>query len=288
MNGGTLRITEDFTLNRTVLLAGISGNTVFVGPRPPVGSLFMIRYGCLLPRTLHNALVAGRCVSCDRHVQGSLRVMPGCFIDRIRLTDQALPAGWTREKNFRVSLWHDGLPSRWQDGVIALAAENAESAAPLVVPFRGDTVAVFGEADDRGAGFIARVDGVPLRPDRGGHWDFSTRQFGYSKGQLFVWRILATDLEPGNHTLEIEPVFAPEEPDSQLRIESICAAERRALKEGDPSIAESAGSRSTMLYQYTRGAGACRASFSRRACSACRPGRPRGRSQVADRRRSGT
>jgi lysophospholipase L1-like esterase len=154
-------------------------------------------------------------------------------IDRIRLTDQALPAGWTREKNFRVALWHDGLPSRWQDGVIALAAENAESAAPLVVPFRGDTVAVFGEADDRGAGFIARVDGVPLRPDRGGHWDFSTRQFGYSKGQLFVWRILATDLEPGNHTLEIEPVFAPEEPDSQLRIESICAAERRALKEGD-------------------------------------------------------
>jgi len=33
-----------------------------------------------LPQKLDNALVAGRCVSTDRYVLGSLRVMPGCFI----------------------------------------------------------------------------------------------------------------------------------------------------------------------------------------------------------------
>jgi hypothetical protein len=43
---------------------------------------------------------------------------------------------------------------------------------------------------------------------------------------------LATDLEPGYHILEIELTFAPDEPDSQLRIENICAAERQASKEG--------------------------------------------------------
>ncbi len=34
----------------------------------------------LTPKGLDNVLVAGRCVSTDQLVQGSLRVMPGCFI----------------------------------------------------------------------------------------------------------------------------------------------------------------------------------------------------------------
>jgi hypothetical protein len=38
---------------------------------------------------------------------------------------------------------------------------------------------------------------------------------------------LATDLEPGYHILEIELTFAPDKPDSQFRVESVCAAERR-------------------------------------------------------------
>jgi hypothetical protein len=44
------------------------------------GESYGIPYRCLTPRGLANVLVAGRCVSTDRSMQGSLRVMPGCFI----------------------------------------------------------------------------------------------------------------------------------------------------------------------------------------------------------------
>jgi hypothetical protein len=44
------------------------------------GESYGIPYRCLTPRTLSNVLVAGRCLSADRAVQGSLRVMPGCYI----------------------------------------------------------------------------------------------------------------------------------------------------------------------------------------------------------------
>jgi len=38
-----------------------------------------IPYRCLTPRGLRNLLVAGRCISTDRAVQGSTRVMPNCL-----------------------------------------------------------------------------------------------------------------------------------------------------------------------------------------------------------------
>ena len=38
-----------------------------------------IPYRCLTPRGLRNVLVAGRSISCDRSVQGSVRVMPVCL-----------------------------------------------------------------------------------------------------------------------------------------------------------------------------------------------------------------
>lgn len=38
-----------------------------------------IPYRCLLPRGVTNLLVAGRCISTDRAVQGSTRVMPNCL-----------------------------------------------------------------------------------------------------------------------------------------------------------------------------------------------------------------
>jgi hypothetical protein len=44
------------------------------------GESYGIPYRILTPRGLDNALVAGRCVSADRMVHGSIRVMPGCFI----------------------------------------------------------------------------------------------------------------------------------------------------------------------------------------------------------------
>jgi hypothetical protein len=38
-----------------------------------------IPYRCLTPRDLRNVLVAGRSVSCQQVVQGSVRIMPGCL-----------------------------------------------------------------------------------------------------------------------------------------------------------------------------------------------------------------
>jgi hypothetical protein len=39
-----------------------------------------IPYRCLTPKGIRNLLVAGRAVSCDRSVQGSVRVMPVCLV----------------------------------------------------------------------------------------------------------------------------------------------------------------------------------------------------------------
>ncbi len=44
------------------------------------GENYGIPYRCLTPRGLHNVFVTGRCISADRAMQGSVRVMPGCFI----------------------------------------------------------------------------------------------------------------------------------------------------------------------------------------------------------------
>jgi hypothetical protein len=44
------------------------------------GESYGIPYRTLLPRGLDNVLIAGRCISTDRFLQGSLRVMPGCYI----------------------------------------------------------------------------------------------------------------------------------------------------------------------------------------------------------------
>jgi hypothetical protein len=44
------------------------------------GESYGVPYRVLLPNGLSNVLVAGRCVSSDRYIQSSIRVMPGCFI----------------------------------------------------------------------------------------------------------------------------------------------------------------------------------------------------------------
>lgn len=44
------------------------------------GESYGIPYRTLTPKGLKNVLVAGRCVSTDRQVQASIRVMPGCYI----------------------------------------------------------------------------------------------------------------------------------------------------------------------------------------------------------------
>lgn len=44
------------------------------------GENYGIPYRCLTPQTLQNVFVAGRCISTDRPMQASVRVMPCCFI----------------------------------------------------------------------------------------------------------------------------------------------------------------------------------------------------------------
>jgi hypothetical protein len=44
------------------------------------GQSYGIPYRILTPRTLKNVMVAGRCVSGERMLMGSLRVMGGCYI----------------------------------------------------------------------------------------------------------------------------------------------------------------------------------------------------------------
>jgi len=44
------------------------------------GENYGIPYRTLTPKGLLNVLVAGRCISTDRSMQGSIRVMPGCYI----------------------------------------------------------------------------------------------------------------------------------------------------------------------------------------------------------------
>jgi hypothetical protein len=44
------------------------------------GENYGIPYRCLVPEGLKNVLVAGRCISTDRYMQSSTRVMPCCYI----------------------------------------------------------------------------------------------------------------------------------------------------------------------------------------------------------------
>ncbi len=52
----------------------------FTTMRLGAGESYGIPYRVLTPKGLKNVLVAGRCVSTDRSMQASLRVMPGCYI----------------------------------------------------------------------------------------------------------------------------------------------------------------------------------------------------------------
>ena len=44
------------------------------------GESYGIPYRCLIPKNVSNVLIGGRCLSADRYIQGSARVMSGCFI----------------------------------------------------------------------------------------------------------------------------------------------------------------------------------------------------------------
>jgi hypothetical protein len=77
---GRYAYTIDIHASRPNDKPGDSATSPFHTLRYKKGESYGIPYRILTPRTLHNALVAGRCVSVDRSVHGSIRVMPGCFI----------------------------------------------------------------------------------------------------------------------------------------------------------------------------------------------------------------
>ena len=52
----------------------------FARLRYQAGESYGIPYRVLTPRGLDNVLVAGRCISADRFIMSSIRVMPGCYI----------------------------------------------------------------------------------------------------------------------------------------------------------------------------------------------------------------
>lgn len=56
------------------------GAALFDSLRYKPGESYGVPYRCLLPIGLENVLVAGRCISVDRCVQGSIRVQPGCYL----------------------------------------------------------------------------------------------------------------------------------------------------------------------------------------------------------------
>lgn len=53
---------------------------LFTNLRYKGGESYGIPYRSLIPQKLINVLVAGRCISADRYMQSSLRVMPCCFL----------------------------------------------------------------------------------------------------------------------------------------------------------------------------------------------------------------
>jgi len=53
-------------------------DTARYAPLKP-GETHGIPYRCLTPRGVRNLLVAGRCISCERAVQGAVRIMPVCL-----------------------------------------------------------------------------------------------------------------------------------------------------------------------------------------------------------------
>ncbi|MFM2091153.1 MAG: hypothetical protein RLZZ127_1642 [Planctomycetota bacterium] len=55
-------------------------NTAGIDNHLPDGESHGIPYRCLLPRGLRNLLVAGRCISTEREVNGSVRIMPACLV----------------------------------------------------------------------------------------------------------------------------------------------------------------------------------------------------------------
>ncbi|WP_269523262.1 SGNH/GDSL hydrolase family protein [Coraliomargarita parva] len=148
---------------------------------------------------------------------------------RALLKDHPLPDGWEIKKTWRTALWFDGQASRWM-GDVATASKENESAA-LDFEFKGSLVGFFGERDSIAPDVKIWIDGELVLPPNAKKdqttWHMASDRFAPVKkgsGRLFIWNLIADDLEDGPHTLKIEPVWDGADDSAELRIESICYA----------------------------------------------------------------
>lgn len=133
-----------------------------------------------------------------------------------------IPAGWKRQKNYRTSLWFDGLSSRWMTDTLVADIKDRKTVKPLEVEFQGTLVGIFGEMDADAVPFRVWIDGKPVLNNGSEYWEKNTARFGGSR--LFFWQVFKHDLAPGSHTLKIQPLFLNSDKKGDLRIESICSA----------------------------------------------------------------
>jgi len=154
---------------------------------------------------------------------------------RMPLVDlPAAPKGWTRSKTYRTGMWYDGMSSRWMGDVLLCDIKTKADVEPLKVEFSGTFVGLLGEGDADGLPFKVMIDGAPVlyhpNPKVPPKAEWPSNPSPRPEGaitvgvtRLFIWRELATDLKPGKHQLEIDPIFPEASVKGQLRIESVCA-----------------------------------------------------------------
>jgi hypothetical protein len=147
-----------------------------------------------------------------------------------------LPRGWSVARTLRVAAYHDALMSRWLDDEVRAANwrtvtgpdgapwKEAAGVAPLQFGFRARTVMLYGTKTLESCPYRVRIDGRPVPtppPDSAPVFEANSSRFG---GNTHLSPLVVTGLDAAvEHTLEIEPLFAPGRR-QELRLESVCLA----------------------------------------------------------------
>jgi hypothetical protein len=147
--------------------------------------------------------------------------------DRLVLPRGPLPEGWRTGPAFRYSwgMGLDGQSSRWLDGVAICAAQPGQTPTPLRCSVQGTMLGFLGESHLDSLDFQVVVDGrIIPGPDHPERWRIDTTGGWFPGGRFICWRVLADDLGPGAHAVEIRPLLPPGRSSGELRIESLCSA----------------------------------------------------------------